>query len=263
MAVRVEKPRAIPKLRSPVVLVHGLFGFSRFQVAGCTLASYFPGIAEAIEQAGNRVLIPTLCPTGGIQERAGQLTDFLRDHSPDEPVHLIAHSMGGLDARYMISQLDMAGHVLTLTTLGTPHRGTIFADWCLDRMERHVRPLLDFFDLPCQAFYDLRTAACGTFNDTVIDAPNVRYFSVAGRHTGDFTAPEWLVPHRIVLAAEGPNDGVVSVRSATYGEDLDIWDGDHLSLINWPHPLAAQRGFRRDPKPRYAKLLGRLADLGY
>src|SRR5207253_5792539 len=50
----------IPKLRSPIVLVHGLLGFGRYQVGGYTLANYFPGIAELLEAAGNRVLLPNL-----------------------------------------------------------------------------------------------------------------------------------------------------------------------------------------------------------
>src|SRR5260221_5402041 len=93
-----------PKLRTPVVLVHGLLGFGRYQVAGCTLANYFPGIAEALEGAGNRVLIPNLSPTGGIAQRAQQLKEFILKHSPADPVHLLAHSIGGLDSRYMISR---------------------------------------------------------------------------------------------------------------------------------------------------------------
>ena len=76
-------------------------------------------------------------------------------NSTHEPVHLFAHSMGGLDSRYMISQLDMADRVLTLTTIGTPHRGTSFADWGVDRFERIVKPILDIIGMPYQAFYDL------------------------------------------------------------------------------------------------------------
>src|SRR2546421_448283 len=119
----------IPKLRAPIVLVHGLFGFNRVRVAGLTVANYFPGIVDSLEAAGNRVLLPWLSPTGGIAVRARQLKDFIDTHSPGEPVHIMAHSMGGLDARHMISALGMEKHVLTLTTLGTPHRGTSFADW--------------------------------------------------------------------------------------------------------------------------------------
>src|SRR5260370_42271499 len=147
----------IPRLRTPVVLVHGLLGFGRYQVAGYTLTNYFPGISEALEQAGNRVLIPNLSPTGGTAQRAKQLKDFLLEHSPNEPVHLLAHSMGGLDSRYMISRLGMANHVLTLTTLGTPHRGSSFADWSILRLEPLAKPVLDFIRMPVPAFYDLTT----------------------------------------------------------------------------------------------------------
>jgi triacylglycerol lipase len=254
---------AIAKLRSPVMLVHGLLGFGRFQLAGCTVASYFPGIAEAIEAAGNRVLIPSLSPTAGIAERAQQLKDFILRQSPHEPVHLIAHSMGGLDARYMVSRLGMGKHVLTLTTLGTPHRGTSFADWGVRRFARMVRPVLDFLYLPTQAFYDLTTARCTAFNKDVPDVPTVRYFSVAGRHDGNFLHPEWLLPYYVVSRAEGDNDGIVAVESARYGEDMEQWEGDHLSLVNWMHPLEVHRTEARDLRPRYARILGRLKDLGY
>jgi triacylglycerol lipase len=253
----------IPKLRSPVVLVHGLLGFGRVQVAGRTVACYFPGIAEALEEAGNRILIPNLSPTAGIAERARELKDFLQEHSPSDPVHLLAHSMGGLDSRYMISRLGMGGHVLTLTTLGTPHRGSSFADWGIMRLERLVRPVLDFIGMPTQAFYDLTTRKCAAFNQEVPDAAKVRYFSIAGRHDGTFYNPEWLLPFHVVLKAEGENDGVVAVASARYGEDLEVWEGDHLSLVNWLHPLGAHRGLWRDPRPRYARIMRRLADLGY
>src|SRR5262245_48830617 len=96
----------VPKLRAAGVLVHGLFGFDRISL-GSTVLHYFPGVVEYLEAAGNRVLVPCLTPTGGVAHRANQLKEFLLRQSPNEPVHLLAHSMGGLDARYMISCLGM------------------------------------------------------------------------------------------------------------------------------------------------------------
>jgi triacylglycerol lipase len=252
----------IPRLRSPIVLVHGLFGFSRVQVGGFTMLEYFPGIAAPLEAAGNRVLIPALSPTAACAERARELKDFILRHAPHDPVHLFAHSMGGLDARYMIARLGMHRHVLTLTTLGTPHRGSAFADWGTRRLERLARPVFDFLGVPTEAFYDLTRARCQVFNAEVPDAAGVRYFSVAGRHSGTFASPEWLIPYHVVQMMEGSNDGVVSVESARYGEDLEIWEGDHLSLVNLRSPLAGSAS-GRDTLPRYGKLLQRLADLGY
>lgn len=252
----------IAKLRSPIVLVHGLLGFEKLQVANYTIASYFPRIPEALRAAGNRVLVPTLSPTAGIAERAQQLKDHLQRECPGEPVHLIAHSMGGLDSRWMISHLDMVDRVLTLTTLGTPHRGTAFADWGVTKFERLLKPVLGFVGVPLQAFYDLTTAKCRAFNEQTPDAATVRYFSVAGIHDGSYLAPGWLLPYGVVLRAEGPNDGVVAQSSAKYGESLDIWEGDHFSLVNWINPMGYSRGVR-DAVPRYEAIVQKLADLGY
>ena len=75
----------------------------------------------------------------------------------------------------------------------------------------------------------------------------MRYFSVAGEHEGGYLNPEWYLTRGIVERLEGPSDGVVSVASATYGESVTIWKGDHLSLVNWFNPLGHNRGLFRDP----------------
>jgi triacylglycerol lipase len=43
-------------------------------------------------------------------------------------VHIIAHSMGGLDARHLISRLGYSDRVASLSTISTPHHGTRIAD---------------------------------------------------------------------------------------------------------------------------------------
>src|SRR5262249_32603236 len=150
--------------------------------------------------------------------------------------------------------------VLTLTTLGTPHRGTVFADWSLKRLGRIVRPVLGFLGLPHQAFYDLTTENCKRFNLEVPDAARVRYFSVAARHDGSFMNPEWLLPYSIVYLAEGDNDGVVSIASASYGEHTEVWEGDHFTLVNWLNPMNTLRNRWHNPAPKYGPLLARLRD---
>jgi triacylglycerol lipase len=253
----------IPKLRAPIVLVHGFLGFDHLKWNGWTIASYFANIPKLLAAASNQVRVAQLSPTGGVAERAEQLKAFLDRELPCEPVHLLAHSMGGLDSRYMISRLGMASRVLTLTTLGTPHRGTSFADWGLSRFERLVKPILDLVALPRQAFYDLTTARCRLFNEQVFDAPAVRYFSVAGRHEGGWHSPTWQLSHPIVTKAEGPNDGIVSLASAAYGESCEVWEGDHLSLINWFSPFAQSQGRCQERSANYAALVRRLADEGF
>jgi triacylglycerol lipase len=216
-----------------------------------------------LEQAGNEVHVSQVHPIGSIAERASQVKAFLDREVPGRQVHLIAHSMGGLDARYMIARLGMANRVLSLTSIGTPHRGTGFADWGVRRFERLAAPALDLFGLSFQAFRDLTTVSCRRFNEEILDAPGVRYFSVAGRHANGWHSPEWHLPHRIVESVEGPNDGLVSVASANYGEQSDVWEGDHLSLVNWLNPFSTLRGLCEERTPYYTRLVQRLARLGF
>jgi triacylglycerol lipase len=254
---------AFPRLRNPIILVHGLMGFDALRIGRVRLRGYFPGIEESMRTAGNRVFCPKLSPTAGVSHRAEQLRDYLNQVSPTEPVHVIAHSMGGLDARFMISRFDMADRVCSLTTIATPHRGSPFADWGTRRFGRFASPVFQFFGMPDQAFFDLTTEGCREFNAEVPDAPSVRYFSVAGRCSFAWLSPEWLIPHEIIRRAEGPNDGMVSVASATWGEQTDVWPGDHVSLINWPNPLALSLGVWRCRRREYAGLLRRLAEIGF
>jgi len=158
--------------------------------------------------------------------------------------------MGGLDARYMISRLDMADHVLSLTTIGTPHRGSSFADWGIRSLGWGLRPIFRMMHICPDAFYDLTTERCQQFNDTVPDAPSVRYFSVAGKCDPKVIGPFYKLPWTIVYGREGANDGVVSVNSARYGEHCDIWEADHMNLVNWP----SRTGLKHDFSQNYLKL---------
>jgi triacylglycerol lipase len=253
----------IPQLRSPIVLVHGLLGYDQIRCGRWTLVEYFRGIGRALLAAGNRVLVPRLSPTQGVGDRARQLQRYIHQSAGTEPVHVIAHSMGGLDARHMISNLGMADRVLTLTTVGTPHRGSPCADLGIRYLGAVVRPLLDFLRIPYQAYFDLTTNSCRMFNERTPDAPGVRYFSVAGRIEGPWQSLRWLPGQKLVERVEGPNDGVVSVASATWGENLDVWPGDHLNLINWKNAGAMRRGVWVDRSVLYGQLVSKLADLGY
>ena len=250
----------VPKLDAPIVLVHGLCGYDRIALFGRTLKDYFPGIREKLEAGGNRVLIPRLSLTRGVAERAAELKRFIERRVPDGgPVHLIGHSLGGLDGRYMISKLDMAERVMSLTTVGTPHRGSPVADWGVSRFRAVAAPFFHLLGLSYQAFIDLTTAACARFHATVPDAPGVRYLAVAGVCERRMMGPEWWLPHGIVSRAEGPNDGVVSVASATWGAHTEVWEGDHLNLVNWPNRAARKRGTWDAIAPDYGRIVRRIA----
>jgi triacylglycerol lipase len=252
----------LPRLRSPVVLIHGLFGFARLSLGSWVGVDYFKLIPAALRESGNEVVQAALSPTAGVARRAEQLRDLIEALPTREPVHLVAHSMGGLDARYAIARLGLAPRVLTLTTLGTPHRGSSFADWASGRLVRLVGPVFDHFGLPREAFDDLTTESCRLFNEQTPNAPGVRYFSVAGRlKHREWLRSDWAISEPIIYRAEGANDGLVALTSASWGESCEVWDGDHISLVNWPNPFAPNEVV--DRLPAYATLLGRLRDEGY
>jgi triacylglycerol lipase len=249
----------IPRLKAPLVLVHGLCGFDRLYAFRRPVVDYFPGVREQLEACGNRVYSARVSPTGGIANRAADLKRFIDKVVPSGPVHIIGHSLGGMDARYAITKLGMESRVLSLTTIGSPHRGSSFADWAVRKIGSLLVPILRSIRLPFQAFYDLMTENCLRFNEDVPNVRSVRYYSVAGRCESPWLGPEWRFPWRIVNRAEGPNDGVVSVASATWGESTDVWAGDHLNLVNWPNRRARRLGVWSERAPDYGRIVRKLA----
>jgi triacylglycerol esterase/lipase EstA (alpha/beta hydrolase family) len=120
-------------LKYPIVLCHGLFGFDKRGPESIPFLQvhYWNRIQKYLEQLGCKVIIPKVAPAGGVKYRAHELNTFIKTNFPNQKVHLIAHSMGGLDCRYLISHIKPKSFkILTLTTLSTPHRGSPFMDWC-------------------------------------------------------------------------------------------------------------------------------------
>jgi triacylglycerol lipase len=246
-------------LRHPLILVHGLFGFDSWRIAGWEAMAYFRGIGEMLKAKGVRVAAPRLSPTSSVKDRAEQLTRFVNDNFPNEKVHVIAHSMGGLDSRFAISQRDLPA--LSLTTIGTPHRGSSAADVGVSRLEGYLKPWLQYLKIPHEAFYDLMTDRCQEFNEKNTDLANVNYYAIAGRNSGPWLSPEWWVPYGIVMFREGVNDGIVSVSSACHHYEHDLWEGDHLSLVNWPNPRAIAQGVWRNRQEQFLTQVERLKKL--
>ena len=250
------------RLSAPIVLAHGLFGFRRIGFGPVTLTSYFRGIPALLEAAGNRVLVTRVHPTGGIFRRAWKLKRDIAAAFPDEPVHLIGHSMGGLDARALMVDPAWKGRILSLTTIATPHLGSEIADFAKVRAGR-IFAFLDRLGLNHQGFLDLSPAAMADFNRQYPLPPDVPVYAIAG----DPAAPDVCWPlrhlHAALLRREGPNDGLVSVRSAVaLGRPLASWPVDHLRQMNWlPSRVPVPAHFPPYPAVafRYAEILANLA----
>ena len=108
-----------------IVLAHGIFGFGDLLPGFPSLVNYFNGV-ELHLGGFPKVFVPSVNPIGRIEQRAKQLASAIANKKGfADPVHIIAHSMGGLDARFLITHLrDVGQRVATLVTIGTPHGGS-------------------------------------------------------------------------------------------------------------------------------------------
>lgn len=156
---------------------------------------------------------------------------------------------------------DRPFEVLSVTTISSPHRGSAFADHFLATVGRERMPsVLSLLELlpngggDGKAFEFLTVENMRRFNEDTPDVPGVQYFSWGavyepglidtwkcvnvGPRDGcedgrsSFFRDRW--PHSIVLEKEGPNDGLVSLKSARWGTYLGTLEGvNHLDLVGW------------------------------
>jgi len=224
----------------PIILHHGILSHGDWRL-GPLRVSYFRGIEWAIANRGYPVVVTNVHPTAGVARRARQLKEVMLArldamNCPDEKVIVIAHSLGGLDARYMITHLGMASRVKALVTICTPHRGSSFADWCVEHVGNRMGglQLMKLLRIDVQAAVDVRVKNCVEFNATTPDMAGVKYYSVSAQRPWKQIPIFGRHAHKIIAAAEGPNDGLVSVASAQWGEHLGTWSADHWLTINSP-----------------------------
>ncbi|KDN49596.1 alpha/beta-hydrolase, partial [Tilletiaria anomala UBC 951] len=227
-----------PKL--PVCFSHGLFGFDQLTLMPSVTISYWRGVIEALEANGCEVLVCRVPMSASIQERAAALKAQIEERFAGREINIVAHSMGGLDSRYLVSQLRPSFSIKSLTTITTPHRGSTFADFMLDKVigrDKLARLLsmLKSVGLPGggRAFENLAVDAMHEFNKRVPDHPATRYYSWGAQFTPSVWN-EFRIPHGIIYEAEGANDGMVSVESSKWGQYQGTLDNvSHLQIVGW------------------------------
>ncbi|KAG0142608.1 hypothetical protein CROQUDRAFT_81940 [Cronartium quercuum f. sp. fusiforme G11] len=257
------EPLRIP--RHPIVLCHGLYGFSvrgptsfpRFQI------HYWGRLLKILRnKLGIKVIIGNVPSTGSIKQRALKLNEMLiSDHSvKNKDLNILGHSMGGLDARYLLSHIKPKEYnPISLTTICTPHRGSPFMDWCRANIGVGSKEVDDHFPLEeiktiksttqipfslkepllrpttsddklkqillnildSPAYSNLSTDfLCHRFNPNTPNVPHIKYFSVAGRTRRKFNLLHPLWLPTIVL------DEYISRRSKEINhQDLLGHDG--------------------------------------
>jgi triacylglycerol lipase len=226
---RLKRPA--PRLAYPVVLAHGIMGFDELKIAGIR-REYFRGIPGHLSAHGAIVHVPRVSPLGSVAERAQQLAAMVSALDANK-VNLVAHSLGGLDARYAISRLGLGPRVASLTTIGTPHHGTPIADLGTSLGDKlGMKRVLDTLGIDVSVLYELTTAQMARFNAEVLDHPTVWYASVSARALNN--VHPLLKPSQLLLKRQaGDNDGMVPATSQRWGELIAEIDADHWAQIGW------------------------------
>lgn len=249
----------------PIILAHGIARFDfllnffakTFETLGLTDESpndalhYFRGIASHLRLHGFDVHQSSVSFAAPVERRAEDLRDEVNRVlalTRQEKVHIIAHSMGGLDARHMIITHEMAPKVCSLTTIGTPHLGTSFADWGLTHQgDEFIEIIGRVIDLG--GFRNLSQAACSAFNEQAQEqeATNaVIYRAYAASQKQKLVFTPLQKSWDIISDSEGDNDGLVSVKSQLWQSRLQAGEvskpieqklfpigADHLNEIGW------------------------------
>lgn len=239
----------------PIILVHGIARFDilleiqrkKLNLSEDVLGGlhYFKGIKRHLESRGiGPVYHSNQDFAGPVKLRAEQLKariEQVLDVNPGGKVNLIAHSMGGLDARCAIVELGMADRVASLTTIGTPHMGTILADHVISHGGKlWIEILAKVVDLT--GFNDLTIAAREDFNarsEQSEAANDVTYRTYSSSESIDrIFLP--LVPSAIFLTnTAGDNDGLVPVSSQEWKNELVAADGSRKRITRERFPLGA------------------------
>ncbi|MCI8665641.1 MAG: triacylglycerol lipase [Dorea sp.] len=229
MQAQERKEERLCQTRYPILMVHGVF-FRDFKYF-----NYWGRIPKELEAHGGVVFYGNHQSAASVANSGRELADRIEEIIAEmgcQKVNIIAHSKGGLDSRYAVSVLGMAENVASVTTINTPHRGCVFADYLLNKIPQAAKDkVADGYNAALRrlgdenpdflaAVTDLTASACKRFNENVPDVSGIYYQSVGsklnvasgGRFPLNFS-------HQLVKFFDGPNDGLVAESSFPWGED--------------------------------------------
>eukprot|EP00834_Sanchytrium_tribonematis_P003409 NODE_130_length_16779_cov_1.687410.p7 type:complete len:283 gc:universal NODE_130_length_16779_cov_1.687410:6548-5700(-) len=251
----------------PILMHHGLFGFDKIELARFRL-NYWGNIPELLTKLGYKVYLSKVSKTHSIEQRSQELYEYIQKNNL-ENAHLLCHSLGGLDARYMLHSRKL--QIPTITTIGTPHHGSEFMDLLnrklglgyrydpnLSKPNTLAYHFLYYLDQP--AYSCLTTKYCSKFNESIKENKFTKYYSVGASFKCDNekihhiakqivdndvtnmpllsilglkTLQDYMdLLERIMYNLSGDNDGLVSLKSSKYGQYLKTLSGSHWDLVD-------------------------------
>jgi len=225
---RKRENNQICNTKYPLLLVHGVF-FRDFKYF-----NYWGRIPDELTKNGAIIYYGNHQSAASVADSGKEISEKIHqivEESGCGKVNIIAHSKGGLDCRYAISKLGSETYVASLTTINTPHRGCLFADYLLSKIpestlnfiaQKYNAALKKFGDSNpdfLTAVNDLTTSSCKKLNDIIPDISGVLYQSIGSRLNNASGGRFPLnFSYHLVKYFDGPNDGLVSADSFKWGE---------------------------------------------
>lgn len=269
-----RKAEQICATKYPLLLVHGVF------FRDTKYFNYWGRIPKELEQNGAKIYYGNHSSAASVADSAAELSARIKEilkETGAEKINIIAHSKGGLDCRYALSELDMAPYIASLTTINTPHKGCLFADYLLTKIpEKTKSQVASLYNKTLKklgeespdfllAVNNLTDSYCQELN-TKLHTPSDVYCQSVGSvmpKAAGGTFPLNFSYH-LVKYFDGPNDGLVSANSFEWGENYTLLEPVHNRGISHGDMIDLNRenidGF--DVREFYVKLVSDLKNRG-
>ncbi len=229
---RARRAEKVCQTKYPILLVHGVF------FRDSHLFNYWGRIPTELKNNGATIFYGEHHSAASVEDSAKELAKRIARLVEDtscEKVNIIAHSKGGLDSRYAISEFGSAPFVASLTTINTPHRGCLFVDVLMKHVPERVKNKIastynrtlthlgdrnpDFL----AAVSDLTAGACKARNEKLYMPEDIYCQSVGSiqkmAHSGKFPLN---YSYHLVKYFDGPNDGIVGENSFCFGQSYRL-----------------------------------------
>ncbi len=286
------------QVQYPIIFHHGFAG-------GHGGVFAWNGVKDALKNQAT-VEQTEVPPFDSIEVRTAylkQVVDATLAATGKSKVNIIAHSMGGLDARHLISKLGYGDRVASLTTISTPHYGTAAADLGLGVLPGFTSVVLNavFEILGAQindnatstnvrrALHDLSEGASGARNESTPNDGRVYYQSYAGVATilgrgSDLAEVSGVCQGKLLIHADtmdkarglfvlafpvighlgkDPHDGLVTVASSIWGDFKGCIPADHSDEVGQLTSGSPDPRTSFDPGRFYQQIADDLAARGF
>lgn len=227
----------------PILLLHGMGFHDRFPAH-----FYWGRIPHVLRKNGARVYFGGQDGNATTMSNARYLVRVIRrilTETGAEKINIIAHSKGGLEARYLISTMGMGDVIASLTTLATPHNGSPAVDKLIRRIPHLIQLGSAVMDMGRRCMGDrhphtywvicqFTTDYMRRFNLRNPDDPRVFYQSYAFLMKNAWSDPVMSIPYLLNRLFDGESDGLVTPANAEWTNFRGVYTGTTGRGISHP-----------------------------